>query len=163
MRPALLFAICCLSLVFMSPTVGYAQTARGRVPITLAIVDSLPNLPRQADAVVMRSRSMGDVIVLTEKAATPELLDAATRTLLHSRLSQGFRPTGFRGKQINSVMLLGVRRSPAPSGWLEAYGGRLDQLLAAAKSAPVGTVEELGTARTVKFYPPLAQRRRSGQ
>ena len=136
----------------------YRLKSARRVKATLALVDKLPSLEKPADALVIRSLAHGDIVVLPIAAASPELLDAATRTLTHSRLVHGIEPpTKVRGKPVAREVKLGVRMSAPPPGRMDKYGGAMSKLLAKARTSPEVTVPGVGSGRMVKFYPPLAQ------
>jgi hypothetical protein len=145
------------------PTIGasagsqsYHQPTR-RLPVTVALVDRLPQLNQEYAAVILRISAphSQDVILLRRATASGEILDAATRTLLHSRVRHGARPTSYNGKQFR-VLTLGVRMSSAPTSWAQREIPLAQRVVDRLRSVgtPLQTIPGVGKVPAVDFVPP---------
>lgn len=147
-----------LIVTMLTAIAGHAPAQRtnsGKV-VRLILVSELPaGYGNSAPlAVVFRGPSTGDVVVVEQSRATPELVDAATKMLLRSRLLDGTNPTARKGKSFN-MMTLAVRTVAAPSAdWMSRFGQQLQQLINTAAKAPVTNVPHIGKGRVVEFYLP---------
>lgn len=129
-----------------------------RMSVVLVIVDTLPALDHEYEAVILRRSDVEprDLILLTE-AASPEALDSAVRTLLRVRADQGERSDAFRGRSF-TTLTIGVRPSQASPAWSDRYLARAAFVLDAALSGKPRYIPGLGTYRAVEFLPPALRR-----
>lgn len=163
LKSALLLASACW-IFAMTPESVVAQTTQSapipRRPVTVALVDKLPSSFEEYPAVVLRRSTGQDIILLTRAAASPEVLDAATRTLLHSRILHGMEPTRSDGRSFET-MTLGVRVSKVDDQWMRDYAGRLQNILDQLQKASFRDLPDVGRARALDFSPPSPRRRES--
>lgn len=129
-------------------------------PAVVALVEQLPTLRQQYPAVILRRAGVTpqDVILLPRATASAELLDAATRVLLHMRASAGQRQTTHQGKPFG-IITIGVRHSTAPAEWATQELPRAEQLLEQLRRARAQHVPRVGTFPAVEFTPPAPLRR----
>jgi hypothetical protein len=95
----------------------------------------------------------GDYILLPKATATGELLDAATRVLLHARVLQGERPATYRGRPATTVTI-GVRPHKASQAWARTKIPLAQRVVDSLMIAPVRKINGVGMTRSVEFYPP---------
>lgn len=144
-----------LPALWFAPELHAQATASTGVaaPVLIALVDELPQLHAPYAAVIIRRSEGDDLILLHAGTATPEALDSALRTLLHSRILHGDQPRQPNGQPI-SEMMLGVRPSPAPAEWGESNRGMVQQAFARLSTASPQTVSRFGVAPAITFVPP---------
>jgi hypothetical protein len=164
MRKHIMLAACLLALTsvtLVTPADGQSRgETRPPAPVTVVLVDQLPSLQRQYAAIILRrpDQEPRDVILLPARTASASLLDAAVRTLLHARLTQGEQLTELNGKRPHTVTI-GVRESQAPAHWVELHRGRVERLFERLRQAAPMEVAGVGTGRSVTFRPPVPQPR----
>jgi hypothetical protein len=152
----LLVAVACLiGLPERAVSQSAAVAARHSERITVALVAQLPVGPEYAAAII-RLPSGRDVILLPEATANGELLDMATRTLIHARVTQEFSNGRFRGRSVRSVTV-GVRLSVPPSEWAKEHLSGARAVVARLWDAPREEIPGVGRVRTVDFFPPSLQ------
>lgn len=117
-----------------------------RVPVTIAVVDSMPF--RGAAAVVMRRASLvpHDVIVVHRDVADGEMLSAAVFTLLSARALSGDTAS------TDQVLRVPARRGPV--GWRRREVPTLDRALDRIANDPRVTVAGVGPAQVATLYLP---------
>lgn len=154
-----------LTVLAALPIVATTLAAQGpavrghRQRVTVALVDTLPQLREAFPAVILRTPGAGgrDVILLPRATASGELLDAATRVLLDARLRQGDRPTAFHGSPFQRLTI-GVRgkssRSPSAAFDVASAQHVVDVLQQAAPRQVPG----VGKVPAVDFVPPPIRR-----
>lgn len=135
-----------------------AQTTVGTSrpdPVMVALVDKLPQLNQEYAAVILRVASPRphDVILLPRATATGELLDAAMRTLLHSRALHGERAITYKGKAFHTLAI-GVRMNHAPTAWAQKELPLAQRVIDRLQTAPKRVVPDVGTVPVLEFYPP---------
>jgi hypothetical protein len=118
-------------------------------------VDTLPSLRERYAAVILRTAGPAgrDLVLLPRGAASGALLDAATRTLLHARATQGLRPAALHGRPFQTITL-GVRYSEAPLEWALQNVPRAQGLVDRLLVAPPRAVPGVGVVPALVFYPP---------
>lgn len=150
------------TLLIVATSVGRtlrAQPASGgrlpRRPITVALVDSLPSAQQQFDAVILRQTGPTgrDIILLPRASARGEVLDEATRALLHSRVMLGVRPTSYKGRQFQTLTL-GVHQRAAAAAWARDKGPRAQRVTDALLHASTHLLAGVGTVPAITFLPP---------
>src|SRR5262245_6370204 len=104
-------------LIGLAGIIGSAQAQNSNAwktltePATVALVETLPQLGdagRAYQALIIRRRDTGDVILLPQSTASGELLDLATRTLLKVRtqqLAQGDGAGTYRGQLVDEITI----------------------------------------------------------
>lgn len=137
---------------------GQSAVTRGERPATVALVDHLPKLEKEYIAVVRRYSGGPDVIILDRETADPDVLDAATRTLIHARRVFGDRPTQVRGRRFQTVTL-GVRLTPRPRKWSARNSTAIKSAFDRLQSASSRHVPGLGRVQVVAFVPPSPPQR----
>lgn len=131
----------------------HARGVQNRVAV--ALVDELPELGEQFDAVILRRAKAAprDIILLSSGSGMTEAYDSAIRTLLFERLLNGAEPTTHRGKPFET-MTIGVRASDAPAEWAERHMDGAKMVIDALLEAPERTIPGVGRYQAVMVRPP---------
>lgn len=132
-----------------------SHAAARPTPVAVALVDRLPDLDHEYAAVIMRvaEPQPHDIILIPRATASGELLDAATRTLLHSRALNGDRVRTFKGKSFHT-MTIGVRMNHAPQAWAHQKVPLAQKVVDRLQRTQAKNVEGIGTVPLIEFYPP---------
>lgn len=152
---------CAGPMISLTATAAYAQNSASAVsrsiPVTVALVDKLPQLNQEYAAVIMRvvDPHPHDVILLSRATASGELLDAATRTLLHARSLQGERPRVYKGRGFRTLTI-GVRANHPSAEWARKEIPLAQRVVDRLRGAPGRTINGVGTVPAIDFYPPRA-------
>src|SRR5688572_29389605 len=86
--------------------------------VVVVLVEELPRLRQNYDAVVVRRAGGGDVVLLTRAKASGEVLDAAVRTLLFDRLSNGAGKLAAKKGRSGATVTIGVfATKPSSEEW----------------------------------------------
>ena len=149
------------------PAAGLAQDITARrgdvdlkipppVPVTVALVDELPDLGEPFDAVVMRrSKGLGgDVILISREQATVRALDTAMRILLDSRMVMGVELREYRGKPFEEMMFGVIGNEPAEEAWLIQYRGKIQAVLDRLEDADERNIRGIGRVQAMTVRPP---------
>lgn len=129
-----------------------------RMPVTVVLVDSLPQLRAVHNYVAVISRrptaDPSDVIMLPRDAASGQALDAAVRTLLSARATHGDQPSHYRTRAVQEITI-GVRTSQPGQEWARRYAELSQRIVDSLRRAPRQHIRGIGNVPALRFSPPM--------
>jgi hypothetical protein len=140
-RAALGTALCVVPVSFAS-----AQQS-GRYPVTVAIVDALPDSKAGAFILRQAGNTPADFILMTRESATARQLSAAVFTLLAVREVDGLIASR------NATIRVPNREGPA--AWIETEERRAEGVVRRLRNLPEHDVPGLGRARALRLALPV--------
>jgi hypothetical protein len=142
-RHALVFAA--LSVLWSSAVSGQAATQL-RIPVLVAVIDSLPQKASGALIVRRASMSPSDIILLTPQSSTARQLSAAVFTLVTAQAVLGSKP--------EKNAFLKVDSRTGPSAWIETEERRAENILRKLRRKAPAYVAGYGFVRSVVITVP---------
>lgn len=150
------FALVVAGAAIASP--ASAQKAFESVPVTVALVDELPPLERQYEALVVRSVTGTDLVLLAAPNVEAVVLDEAVRVLMFSRASTGVPANRFGPRAVRNDLVIGIaprQRRPDQSRRVRLQDA--EEIIGRLLQATPTPVSDIGVVPSVTFSPKLVR------
>jgi hypothetical protein len=115
------------------------SAARRRLPVTIALVDSLPD--STVGAVILRRGNQSDAILMTRNSANARQLSAALATLISA--------WHFTGKNANRDATIRVESRDGPAAWENTELVRAEQAIRNLRRRPVRHLPGIGNGQAL--------------